>query len=54
MYMINALSMGNMGGANTVCSQIPNGVPGALVNLACPVGTLNTFALDSETEKPLI
>jgi hypothetical protein len=52
-YWLNKYSLGNMGGASTQCSLIPIGVPGGRVDMSCPSGTIDLYAIDSSTGQTL-
>lgn len=41
---IAKLSLGNLGGSETVCFQMPNNLPTAAMKLSCSSGRLNTFS----------
>lgn len=54
MAIINQFSLGNLGGSSTACGQVPFGIEGAAINLACQAGELNTFATDYSSGEPVI
>lgn len=48
-----ALTVGNMGGAITICDQIPHHMTTKTLRLKCPTGKLNPFALSHDGDEIL-
>lgn len=45
--MFDNYSLGNMGGSSIACGNVPLAVPGAVLTLSCPAGTIQTSATTS-------